>query len=383
MSFAGDSLTPRKIPVGLSFIDVTTIRLQSGTDYYLQRIINEGLSRKEKIGLSVAYRNLKEDFAKKDSILAINKKIDNDKGEITDKNLAIKLDVSQKSRWETNLIPHLDDIPFQYSGGGEQSALKIMLALEKKVDGTDIILIEEPENHLSFSSMNVLLGKIVTKCSGKQIIVSTHSSFVLNKLGLEKLHLISGGKNFRLKHLSQGTLGYFKKLSGYDTLRLILSKRAILVEGSSDELLLQKAYLLKHNELPIKNGTDVINVRGLSFKRFLDIAKELKIDVTVVTDNDGDYKENVEEKYMDYQKYPNIKICSDKNNSVPTLESQIADCNELDVLNLILEKAFKDKKKLVDYMETSKNKTECALKLFDTKEKFVIPQYIQDAVEQE
>jgi len=155
MSFAGDPLTPRKVPIGLSFIDVATIRLQSGTDYYLQKIINEGLDRKEKIGLSVAYRKLKEDFAKKDSILAINKKIDNDKGKITDKNLAIKLDVSQKSKWEANLIPHLDDIPFQYSGRGEQSVLKIMLALEKRVSETNIILIEEPENHLSFSAMNV------------------------------------------------------------------------------------------------------------------------------------------------------------------------------------------------------------------------------------
>jgi len=221
----------------------------------------------------------------------------------------------------------------------------------------------------------------VDKCSGKQIIASTHSSFVLNKLGLEKLHLISEGGNFRLEHLPQDTLGYFKKLSGYDTLRLILSKRAIFVEGPSDELLLQKAYLLKHGKLPIKNGTDVINVRGLSFKRFLDIAKELKIDVTVVTDNDGDYKENVEEKYTSYQKYSNIKICSDKNDFAPTLESQIADCNKLDVLNSILEKLFKNEKKLIDYMEN--NKTECALKLFDTKEEFVIPKYIQDAVKQE
>ena len=113
-SFAGNPLTPRRVPIGLSFIDAAAIRLQSGTDYYLQKIINEGLSNKEKIGLSVAYRKFKEDFAKKESILAINKKIDNKKGEITDKNLAIKLDVSQRSKWETNLIPHLDNIPFQY-----------------------------------------------------------------------------------------------------------------------------------------------------------------------------------------------------------------------------------------------------------------------------
>ena len=39
----------RSLPIGLSYIDATTIRLQSGTDYYLQNIINNGLDDKERI----------------------------------------------------------------------------------------------------------------------------------------------------------------------------------------------------------------------------------------------------------------------------------------------------------------------------------------------
>jgi len=379
-SFADNAITSRSIPMGLSFIDATTIRLQSGTDYYLQNIINSGLEVKERVALTVAYRKLKEKFAKEDSILSINQKLDNSKGAITDKQLAIAIDVSQKTNWEANLVPHLDELPFQFSGKGEQNSLKIMLALERKADDTNIILIEEPENHLSFSTMNKLLTKIQEKCKDKQIIIATHSSFVLNKLGMEKLILIGNEKKVGLKNLPLDTQDYFKKLSGYDTLRLILTKKAILVEGPSDELIVQKAYSKIHKgRLPIEDGIDVISV-GLSFKRFLDIAKELDIEVLVITDNDGDYVENVEKKYEKYSSLPKIKIFYDKDNTANTLEPQIVKCNKLGVLNEILDVSFKDGDSLIKDMK--KNKTEYALKLFNTKKQFNIPPYIQNAVSQ-
>ncbi len=377
-SFADHPLTSRSIPIGLSFIDATTIRLQSGTDYYLQTIINDGLDVKERVALAVEYRKLREEFARQNSITAINQKLDSSKGTITDKQLAIAIDVSQKSNWETNLVPHLDEIPFQFSGKGEQNSLKIMLALERRADDTNIILIEEPENHLSFSSMNKLLKKIKDRCDGKQIIITTHSSFVLNKLGLDKLILIGNSQQARLENLPADTQEYFKKLSGYDTLRLILAKKAILVEGPSDELIVQKAYHKAHGKLPIEDGVDVINVRGLSFKRFLDIAKELGIDTSVVTDNDGNYAVKVEQKYQDYVSLPNIHIFADRDESATTLEPQIVKCNDLATLNGILGTFFTDTQSLVEYM--IENKTECALVLFETEQDFELPQYVKDAV---
>ena len=46
-----------------------------------------------------------------------------------------------------------------------------MLALERQAKDANIILIEEPENHLSFTSMNMLINKIREKCAGRQIII--------------------------------------------------------------------------------------------------------------------------------------------------------------------------------------------------------------------
>ena len=91
----------------------------------------------------------------------------------------------------------------------------------------------------------------------------------------------------RLNDLNSDTKNFFEKIAGYDTLRLILCKKAILVEGDSDELIVQKAYMANNNGvLPIQDEIDVISV-GTSFLRFLEIAEKIKKNVVVLTDNDG------------------------------------------------------------------------------------------------
>ena len=116
--------------------------------------------------------------------------------------------------------------------------------------------------------------------------MSTHSSYVANKLGLENLILLNDHRITRLSELK--STEFFRKMSGYDTLRLILCKRAILVEGDSDELIVQKAYMMSHDgRLPIQDGIDIISV-GTAFLRFLEIADKLHKDTAVITDNDGD-----------------------------------------------------------------------------------------------
>jgi predicted ATP-dependent endonuclease of OLD family len=231
--------------------------------------------------------------------------------------------------------------------------------------------------------MSKLIKKISDKCKEKQLIITTHSTFVLNKLGIEKAILLSKNENLinhtLLNDLSEDTQKYFKKLPGYDTLRLLLAKKAILVEGPSDELFVQKGYKIKHGKLPIEEGIDIISVSGLSFKRFLELAKKLKKEVAVVTDNDGDYENKVENKYKDFLSLSNIKICYDKNNACKTLEMQIVECNELELLNNVLGRKDSSKEELVKYMK--ENKTECAMKFFDTNEIIKTPKYIQDAIQ--
>ncbi|MER6398423.1 AAA family ATPase [Kitasatospora sp. NPDC001603] len=378
LGFSGNGITFRSVPATASLIDASNIQLQSGVDYYLNRIISQNLEAGQRVGLTRAYRNLQQEFTNDDAIRKINEELRGAPREVSDRELTLGIDLSHRASWENSLVPHLDELPFQYVGKGEQSTLKILLALNKQVTDAHILLVEEPENHLSFPNLGRLVKKIGDKCAGKQVFITTHSSFVLNKLGLDNLVLLTADGGFRLDQLPSDTRDYFRKLSGYDTLRVVLARRSILVEGPSDELVVQRAYLDRHGCLPIEDGVDVINIRGLSFKRFLDIAALLPGNqVAVVTDNDGKNAAVVRGKYAAYTSKPNIKVCVGEDEAFKTLEPQLLKANNLVLLNRVLGTAFSSSQDLLDYMKNKK--TTVALAVFDG-ETITMPEYIRDAV---
>ncbi|MDD5360149.1 MAG: AAA family ATPase [Sulfurovaceae bacterium] len=392
-SFARDSITSRSIPIKSAFIDSSSNRFQNGSDVYLSRIIRENLDENDLVKISQAHRKMRDAFMEDESIQAINSKVKTH-STLTAKELALSVELVSKNAWESSLMTYFDDIPFHYIGKGEQCIIKTDLALShKKSKESNLLLIEEPENHLSHTKLNALINKIKTGNEDKQIIISTHSSFVANKLGLEHLIFLHDKKTTQLNELSPDTQKFFEKIAGYDTLRLILCKKAILVEGDSDELVIQKAYILQNaGKLPIEDEIDVISV-GIAFKRFLEIAEKINKEVVVVTDTDGDIQKNINDKYTDYlgkNAKPNIKICFDatvdtgdlmigkKPYNYNTLEPKILKSNSLAKLNTIFGTSYITEDELRKYMKS--HKTECALNIFDTEEEMVFPDYIIEAI---
>lgn len=393
---ARESITPRKIPIKSALIDSSSARYKNGSDVYISHIVRNHLEDKDKNGLTQAHRRLQTQFVNDGSVQKVNEIISSLAIDgSTEKRLKLTIDLSTKDAWESSFLTSVEEIPFQHIGKGEQAVIKTKLALEhKKSKEANIILIEEPENHLSHSKLNQLIKDINEKCIEKQILISTHSSFVANKLGLEKLILIENKIPLRLKELATDTQDFFEKLPGYDTLRLILCKKAILVEGDCDELLIQRAYMDKnHGRLPIEDQIDVISV-GTSFLRFLQIATKIEKPVCVVTDTDGDI-EALEDKYSDYlgdNAKTFIKICYDdvidsgelvvgekkKPFNYNTLEPKFLKVNDIDKVNRIL-----GSNRSVDelHLFMRANKTACALKIFETNEKLEFPKYILDAIE--
>ena len=268
ISFARENISARSIPIKSAMIDTTSYSPMSGSDIYISRIVKNLLEDNEIINISQAHRLMKEQFSRDENIVNINKKLT----ETSNRKLTISVDFGTKTSWESTLIAQLNNIPYNNIGKGTQCIVKAQLALsDQKIESKKIILFEEPECHLSYSNLNILLDSVNNSVKEKQIIVTTHSSFVSNKLGLENLILLNHGKILRLADLSSETSVFFKRIAGYDTLRLLLSSKAILVEGDSDELIVQRAYMDSHNgKLPINDGIDVISV-GVSFLRFLEI----------------------------------------------------------------------------------------------------------------
>jgi len=380
LGFSGNAVTMRSIPASTSVIDPGAMRLRTGTDIHLQQIIRTHLEPRERVELSREYRSLREEFSERKAVKAVNERLAGNPGTITDRDFSLSVDLSQRYTWEHSLAAHLDELPFQFVGKGEQNSVKTLLAIGRRAKGAHVVLIEEPENHLSFSSLRSLLLKIEERCVGQQVIVATHSSFVLNKLGLDRLILLGAGRSTRLTSLAPGTGDYFKKLAGFDTLRLALAKQAILVEGPSDELVVQRAYRDQHDgRLPIEDGIDVISVRGLSFPRYLELAVGLNLPTRVVRDNDGKDPEDVQSMYAAFTgEAKAVSVYVGKDPCLPTLEYQITAVNDLPTLNHVLGRELTSKKDILTYMLN--NKTTAALSIFESEVNITMPEYVYEAV---
>ncbi|MBY3489407.1 ATP-dependent nuclease [Rhizobium laguerreae] len=384
--FSRQAATARTVPLKSALIDSTSTRVQSGSDMYISRIVREFLDEKERVAVSQAHRKLKDAFKKDSHVDAINKRLAQ-AAKISRKNVSISVDMSSHNAWENSLMTYIEDVPFHYIGKGEQCIIKTRLALSsKKNSEATVLLIEEPENHLSHSKLNQLISDISTDNSGKQVIITTHSSFVANKLGLDHLILLREARVTRIKGLNASD--FFHKLPGYDTLRLVLAKKSILVEGDCDELVIQRAYKdANGGKLPIEDEIDVISV-GTAFLRFLELAKALKIPVVVATDNDG-HVDRLKKKYTDYEGIDHIKICydaeidtgdlviGDKAFNYNTLEPKLLKANSLKLFNTLFGTDH-TLDNLHKYMLG--RKTECALTIFSSDTKITYPQYILDAI---
>ncbi|WP_346678582.1 AAA family ATPase [uncultured Brachyspira sp.] len=397
-SFARERISYKSIPIKSILIDSSSNKLKNGSDMYLSYVINNSLTNEERIAISNAHIKMKSAFIENESIKNINNRMFNNKFNLSKKQIELSVDFLHNN-WENTLMTYIEDIPFQYIGKGEQCYIKTNIALlQDKAKDASLILLEEPESHLSHSKLNSLLKNIEDNINNehaenKQIIISTHSSFVANKMSLNNIIIIdSKDKAIHFNKLAEDTFNFFKKAAGYDTLRLILSKKSVLVEGASDELIFQKAYKDKNNKLPIEDEIEVISV-GTSFLRYLELSKNLNKKIIMITDNDGK-PEKLKEKYKIYIDNPNIKICYEEkvNNksdfdlpegdndikNIDTLEPNLLKVNNIELFNKIFDTKFKDKKVLLKYM--LENKVECALKIFDYTDNINYPNYINEAV---
>lgn len=390
---ADKDITARTIPIKSILIDTSDANIRNGSDNCIARIVKDKLEEKEIIDISQAYRKIRDIFIKDSTIKSINTRL-SEESHFLDNTIEIDVEMLNRNDWEKAIITKINEIPFDYIGKGEQSSLKIELSLtNKRAENSGILLIEEPENHLTHAKLNKLINDISKLGKEKQIFITTHSSFVANKLGIENLELLNNKLLTKFENLTEDTRKFFIKKPGYDTLRFLLYKKAILVEGDADELIIQKAYFDKHKKLPIEDEIEVISV-GTTFLRFLELADLLKRETVVVTDNDGDI-ETLEKKYKNYIKLNQkeyVEICYDKethinqgtlkksngNFNYDTLEPCMVRANNLKTLNKILKQDFQTEDELIKYMVN--NKTECALEIFESNENINYPIYIEEAI---
>ena len=369
-TFSGDPYSGYRKFLRHLLIDSSQISNEYATREYIKTIYRANVNDSEKNKHQNEYRRYKAEFKNK-VLVDLNNKIEK---------YDFLVRTSSKSNLETDLTITEDEIPIENKGKGRQCFIKTEFALQKNnaEQKLDVLLIEEPENHLSHVNMKKLIQRI-SDSTEKQIFIATHNNLISSRLDLRKAIMLNSTscKPTLLKDIPEETAKFFMKAPDNNILELILSQKVILVEGDAEFILIEAFYKNLVNERLEESNIHVISVGGTSFKRYLDLAKLLNIKTAVIRDNDGKVQEICIDNYQDYVS-KDIKIFYENDNDKRTFEIFLYDKNK----GICDELFLKDRRTLtvLDYMLN--NKADVAFELLDKKAgELVAPDYVRNAIE--
>lgn len=369
LTFTDEAIFPYNKPVKHLVIDSAQINNEYATREYTRSMYAAHATVAQRNLHGFEYRRAKSKF--RDEIFkAMNDPLDTYKFDVRS---------SPKASIETDIIITEDDIPIESKGKGRQCFIKTEFALRDREHSLDVLLLEEPENHLSHVHMRKLIDRIRASRK-KQLFIATHSSFVATRLNLQKVLILSEetpSNPASLKDLSKETAEFFMKAPDNNVLEMALCKKVMLVEGDAEFILMDALYKNSAKGASVDaDGIHVISVDGTSFKRYLDLAKLLGIKVAAIRDNDRDYQTNCVDNYADYSS-ASIQVFGDADNARWTFEV----CMYQDNKALCDGQFVAGRKTLTVQEYMLKNKTDAAFQLLDKKgAELVAPAYIQQAV---
>lgn len=116
--------------------------------------------------------------------------------------------------------------------------------LGKETDtALNVLTIEEPEAHLCINNTRLMvsfLKAFTDKNKTVQLFYSTHSTEFVNKMNLKNVVVLHNGKAYSFAdELEDDDFAYLAKNPNLDLFKLFFSKKCILFEGISEELLIR------------------------------------------------------------------------------------------------------------------------------------------------
>ena len=367
-TFADEGYSGYRKKIKSILIDSTSMSSEFATNDFIKRMYNQYTEDdvKERAVHKSEYRQFKSSFST-NSLRLLNDRIP------ANKNYKFGLRAGLSLSLENDLMIYEDEIGIDSKGTGKQVFIKTDFAMERSGENVDIILIEEPENHLSHVNLRKLIKRVSETRDG-QLFITTHNSLISTRLEMKNLLIMHSGSSdmpTSLKRLNDETAKYFMKAPVANVIEFALSNKIILVEGPSEYLLFEKFYEDITDRKPEDDNVQIMDVRGLSFKRYLEVANLLGSKVAVVTDNDGDYQKNCKMKYQEYDGNTKIRVFCEENVLLNTFEKTIHSLNQ-DLCRSIF------KENAENYMLS--NKTESAFELLSQGSSIEIPDYIKDAI---
>lgn len=374
-AFGGGPFLSLKNPVKYLAINTSEQTSTASFNYYNKKIFNNTYSEGDKL----KYKNDFRDQVKNAFGAVALDDIDADK----------KFAVDNKRIILENILAITENgIALENKGKGRENLIKTQIALDKAKERTEVITLEEPENHLSHTTLRKMINDISESRENKQLIVTTHNSLIVTSLGLKNVIWINNNRGISLADIPETAADYFAKLDNSNLLQFLLAEKAILVEGATEYLLLPELYKAIYPDSSLlADKIDIISCDGLSYKQYLKIAKKTNHKVAVITDNDSK-PENLD--YMKAYNAENVRshifMSDDTGADGWTWEANIYSLNNTLIEGLI---TLQDGAQYLfhgrDYGpflgKMLNNKVETAYQLLPKAGELSCPQYVKDAFE--
>lgn len=356
----------------------------------LPKMLKDNLKNNDKIDMVEIYNNMVDSIVKIDGINSLKKSFNSSFSKILDE------------QDELSFLPNSDnynDLLFslklginqghiETKGLGTKNLVLTSLLLSKYISETgvfNLICVEEPEAHLS----KTLLDKLVNYLEEvqneseinkkRQILITTHSSFIINKLNIKNVIILKSDDIYNLSEISDDTAAFFSKVPNYELLDILFLKKVILVEGPSEEIFINSILTRKK----LKGQVQVLSINGISFKRYIEVWKAKKkltyyntYSLGIITDSDASQTRIDEYKALNEESKKVFIGITDITRR--TFEVELIYSNKIYLENLFSKKD----QALEDYMTESNNKTKCALilsdKIINSDDEITVPPYIDD-----
>lgn len=207
-----------------------------------------------------------------------------------------------------------DESSLALQGLGYRNLILQLVMINSLIEASNslysLLTIEEPEAHLCYENQQIMNSFILNAVNGNdevQLLYSTHSLQFLDKLNLKDIVLMNDGKAYAFsEEFTDNELNYLSKNPNLDLFKLFYSRRCILVEGISEELLI-KSY--------IKNRKNTLsNIEVISFHKGFKKIIEIWLKLNEHTNNklgiirDFDDQPKAKEEHEVYNLYPNISV---------------------------------------------------------------------------
>ena len=218
--FSGEPYYSREDPFHSIFID--NDNFEGNPFNQFARQVYSSLSEDQRIKVETVFRNKTKDLFSDVNVTV---------GSTTSYNLTVDVDRLKFDAILDVQVPDKGSV--EELGSGEENIIKTRLSLKTE---SKLIIIEEPENHLTAANTRKQIDQIKHLSKNSQLIITTHDSHIVTGLDLKNVIWIktNNGKDKiieKIKEIDKKSQHFFERRDDLDFLKLLTAKKIILVEG--------------------------------------------------------------------------------------------------------------------------------------------------------